>query len=65
MNNDLKMKKNAEIVSFAAFDKILNESDNKKITYSFIRNTSELNDNYLFIGFCDDAETIFVNVCCL
>lgn len=61
VKNDVKMEANAEIVGSDPFSFTLDNSNDKKIIYSFTRKAQD--DRYLFIGFCSDGETIFINVC--
>jgi len=59
--NDKNMTKNGEIIDFEEFDKALDEKDMNKIIYSFTRQNTGRND-YLYIGFYNDLQTVFVNV---
>jgi len=61
MNKDPKMQKNKEIIGSATFYYTLRNSKNKEIYNSYTRRTP--NEGYLFIGFCTDRQTIFINRC--
>ena len=58
---DSKMQKDSEIIYSTPFDFTLKDSGGKKIIHSFTRKTS--NESYLFIGFCNDEQTVFINRC--
>ena len=63
LNSDNRLAKNGEIIDSDEFYKSRGGKSSKKIVYNFIRKIEGQEDHYLFIGFCDDNETIFVNIC--
>lgn len=62
INNDTTILKSNQIIVFSAFDKT-SKSYNKKIKYSFTRKIPNKEDHHLTIEFCDDGQTIFINIC--
>lgn len=60
---DKRFIKNGQAISSAEFNKSLGNKSSKKIAYNFIRQIEGQEDHYLFIGFYDDKETVFVNIC--
>lgn len=60
---DKKFKKNGEIIGSAEFNKSLGDKNSKKIIFNFTRPIKGEEDHYLFIGFYDDNETVFVSIC--
>jgi len=60
---DKKFTKNGRVVGSEEFDKSLGDKSSKKIVCNFIRQIEGQEDHYLFIGFYDDNETVFVNIC--
>ncbi|HTN46311.1 MAG TPA: hypothetical protein VL098_08190 [Flavipsychrobacter sp.] len=60
---DKRFTKNGQAIGSAEFDKSLGDKSSKKIGYNFIRQIEGQEDHYLFIGFYDDKETVFVNIC--
>lgn len=51
INHDKRIIKSGEI-----------QSKNKHIKYSFSRKIENQEDQHLFIGFCDDGKTVFINI---
>ena len=60
---DRRFTKDADIINSPEFNKSLAEKSSEKIVHNFIRQIKREEDRYLFIGFYDDYETIFVNIC--
>ena len=54
---------NGESIGSAEFDKSLGEKSSYMIGYNFIRQIKGQENHYLYIGFYNDQETIFVNIC--
>ena len=63
LNLDKKITKNGEIISSSEFNESLSGKNSKSIIHNFTRHIEGHDDHYLFIGFYDDNETIFVNIC--
>ena len=61
LNSDNQFTKNGQIISFEEFDYTLNNKDENNISASFIRSIKGEEDCYLYIGFYNDNQTIFVN----
>lgn len=61
LTNDKYMIKAEGTIESEEFDAVLREKDSDKITCGFTRQISSRND-YLYIGFYDDGQTIFINV---
>ena len=60
---DNRFTKNGQVIFSAELGKSLGEKSLKKIGYNFIRQIEGSDGHYLFIGFYDDMETVFVNIC--
>ena len=60
---DKRFIKNGQAIGSAEFDKTLGDKSEKKIVCNFIRPIEGQEDHYLFIGFYDDNETVFINIC--
>ena len=60
---DKRLTKNGQVTSSVEFEKSLGDKNPKEIVHNFVRHIDGQEDHYLFIGFYDDNETIFVNIC--
>ena len=60
---DKRLTKNGQVVGSVEFSKSLGDKSLKKMACNFIRQNEGQEDHYLFIGFYDDIETVFVNIC--
>lgn len=63
LNFDKRFTKDGQVIGSAEFDKSLGDKNSEKIIHNFIRQIEGEEDHYLFIGFYDDKETVFVNIC--
>ena len=63
VEGDITMESTTEIIYFEEFESILNGKQPERILKKFIRKGGENTERYLFIGFYDDFQTIFINVC--
>lgn len=63
LNLDKRFIKGGQVIGSAEFDKSLGDKKSEKIIHNFIRQIEGKEDHYLFIGFYDDNETVFVNIC--
>ena len=61
LNSDNQFSKDGQIIGFEEFDYTLNNKDQNNISVSFTRPIKDKEDCYLFIGFYNDNQTIFVN----
>lgn len=59
---DVTISKNAELIYFEEFDKIFYDKSTDDIIYGFQRKGIN-DDDYNYIGFYKDRQTIFVNLC--
>lgn len=63
LSSDKRLIKDGEIIGSLEFDKSLGDKSSEKVVHNFIRQIDGEEDHYLFIGFYDDSETVFVNIC--
>ncbi len=63
LSQDKRLVKNGELISSSEFEEVIGNSKPENIKFSFIRQITEKEDLYLYIGFMDDQETIVVSVC--
>jgi len=63
LNNDTRIGEDMQIKGFVEFNETLQEKNEDKIIKSFVREIPGEEDHYLYIGFYNDNQTIFVNIC--
>jgi hypothetical protein len=61
LSSDSQFSKDGQIIGFEEFDYTLNNKDQNNILVSFTRPIKGEEDCYLYIGFYNDNQTIFVN----
>ena len=62
LTNDNRIAKSREIRGAEEFSKTLGDKESKNIIYGFTRQITGKENHYLFIGFYNDGQTIFVNI---
>jgi hypothetical protein len=63
ISSDNRISKTNEIIGMSEFDYAIGDKKAKNIKHKFIRKIKGKNNHHLFIGFYDDNQTIFVNIC--
>jgi hypothetical protein len=65
VQSDGRLKYKGDLMGFEEFDHVLGNKTKDKIVARFTRSIKGKGDYYYFIGFYNDQQTIFVNVCVL
>jgi len=63
MQDDKSLAETVEQMSFVEFENALQDKNKENIEHGFIRQIEGEEDRYYYIGFYNDHQTIFINVC--